>query len=186
MGDAVDNVPGIPGIGPKIASSLLQQFGTLEEILSRCDEVKGKKRQENIALHGDTARQGRSLIQLELNTPIQISWESAVVQRPDPEPLIQFLQELGFKTLVKKVQSLSGGKTSVAKPSKTSDQGLLALGDESQSEHARYPAPVLPAKDSAVTSAVKKLRESLSSGGCLIVSVTESAVRGRSKAGEPP
>ena len=186
VGDAVDNVPGIPGIGPKIASSLLQQFGTLEEILSRCDEVKGKKRQENIALHGDTARQGRSLIQLELNTPIQISWESAVVQRPDPEPLIQFLQELGFKTLVKKVQSLSGGKTSVSKPSKTSDQGLLALGDESQGEHARYPAPVLPAKDSAVTSAVKKLRESLSSGGCLIVSVTESAVRGRSKAGEPP
>lgn len=186
VGDAVDNVPGIPGIGPKIASSLLQQFGTLEEILSRCNEVKGKKRQENIALHGDTARQGRSLIQLELNTPIQISWESAVVQRPDPEPLTQFLQELGFKTLVKKVQSLSGGKTSAAKPSKTSDQGLLALGDESQGEHARYPAPVLPAKDSAVTSAVKKLRESLSSGGCLIVSVTESAVRGRSKAGEPP
>ena len=183
VGDAVDNVPGIPGIGPKIASSLLQQFGTLEEILSRCDEVKGKKRQENIALHGDTARQGRSLIQLELNTPIQISWESAVVQRPDPEPLIQFLQELGFKTLVKKIQSLAGGKTSAAK---TSDQGLLALGDESQGEHARYPAPVLPAKDSAVTSAVKKLRESLSSGGCLIVSVTESAVRGRSKAGEPP
>ncbi len=115
VGDAVDNVPGIPGIGPKIASSLLQQFGTLEEILSRCNEVKGKKRQENIALHGDTARQGRSLIQLELNTPIQISWESAVVQRPDPEPLIQFLQELGFKTLVKKVQSLSGGKTSARK-----------------------------------------------------------------------
>ena len=186
VGDAVDNVPGIPGIGPKIASSLLQQFGTLEEILSRCDEVKGKKRQENIALHGDTARQGRSLIQLELNTPIQISWESAVVQRPDPAPLTQFLQELGFKTLVKKVQSLSGGKTTVAKPSKTSGQGLLALGDESQGEHARYPAPVLPAKDSAVTSAVKKLRESLSPGGCLIVSVTESAGRGRSKAGEPP
>ena len=115
VGDAVDNVPGIPGIGPKIASGLLQQFGTLEEILSRCDEVKGKKRQENIALHGDTARQGRSLIQLELNTPIQIPWESAVVQRPDPEPLIQFLQQLGFKTLVKKVQSLSGGKTPVVK-----------------------------------------------------------------------
>ena len=186
VGDTVDNVPGIPGIGPKIASSLLQQFGTLEEILSRCDEVKGKKRQENIALHGDTARQGRSLIQLELNAPIQISWESAVVQRPDPEPLIQFLQELGFKTLVKKVQSLSGGRTAAAKSVKTSGQGLLALGDESQGEHARYPAPVLPAKDSAVTSAVKKLRESLSSGGFLIVSVTESAVRGRSKAGEPP
>ena len=186
VGDAVDNVPGIPGIGPKIASGLLQQFGTLEEILSRCDEVKGKKRQENIALHGDTARQGRSLIQLELNTPIQIPWESAVVQRPDPEPLIQFLQQLGFKTLVKKVQSLSGGKTPVAKPSKPGGQGLLTLRDEDQGEHAACPAPVLPAKASAVTAAVKKLRESLSAGGCLIVSVTESAARGRSKAGEPP
>ena len=186
VGDTVDNVPGIPGIGPKIASSLLQQFGTLEEILSRCDEVKGKKRQENIALHGDTARQGRSLIQLELNTPIEISWESAVVQRPDPAPLLQFLQQLGFKTLVKKVQSLSGGKTSVAKPIKSDGQGLLALGDENQGEQAGYPAPVLPAKASAVTAAVKKLRERLSNGGCLVVTVTESASRGRSKAGEPP
>ncbi len=186
VGDAVDNVPGIPGIGPKIASSLLQQFGTLEEILSRCDEVKGKKRQENIALHGDTARQGRSLIQLELNTPIQIPWEPAVVRRPDPEPLIQFLQQLGFKTLVKKVQSLSGGKTAVAKPAKPNGQGLLALGDENRGKHAGYPDPVLPAKASAVTAAVKKLRESLSTRGCLIVSVTESASRGRSKAGEPP
>ena len=186
VGDAVDNVPGIPGIGPKIASSLLQQFGTLEEILSRCDEVKGKKRQENIALHGGTARQGRSLIQLELNTPIEIPWESAVVQRPDPEPLLQFLQQLGFKTLVKKVQSLSGGKTSVAKPIKSDGQGLLALGDENQGEQAGYPAPVLPAKASAVTAAVKKLRERLSNGGCLVVTVTESASRGRGKAGEPP
>ena len=186
VGDAVDNVPGIPGIGPKIASSLLQQFGTLEEILSRCDEVKGKKRQENIALHGDTARQGRSLIQLELNTPIEIPWESAVVQRPDPAPLLQFLQQLGFKTLVKKVQSLTGGKNSVAKPTKSDGQGLLVLGDENQGEHAGYPAPVLPAKASAVTAAVKKLREWLSNGGCLVVAVTESASRGRSKAGEPP
>ena len=186
VGDTVDNVPGIPGIGPKIASSLLQQFGTLEEILSRCDEVKGKKRQENIALHGDTARQGRSLIQLELNTPIEIPWESAVVQRPDPEPLLQFLQQLGFKTLVKKVQSLTGGKNSVAKPTKSDGQGLLVLGDENQGEHAGYPSPVLPAKASAVTAAVKKLRERLSNGGCLVVAVTESASRGRSKAGEPP
>ena len=186
VGDAVDNVPGIPGIGPKIASSLLQQFGTLEEILSRCDEVKGKKRQENIALHGDTARQGRSLIQLELNTPIEIPWGAAVVQRPDTEPLIQFLQQLGFKTLVKKVQSLSGGKTTVAKPTESKGQGLFSLGDESDGGHSSCPAPLLPAKASAVTSAVKKLRESLSTGGFLIVSVTESAAQSRSKAGSPP
>lgn len=185
VGDAVDNVPGIPGIGPKIASALLQQFGTLEEVLSRCDEVKGAKRRENIALHGDTARQGRSLIQLQLDTPIQVSWESAVVRRPDPEPLIQFLQQLGFKTLVKKVQSLASGKTAVTKPVKKSGQGLLSLGDENTIEPPRFPAPVLPAKSSAVTSSVKKLREAVSTDGFLVVAATESAVRGRSKVGEP-
>ena len=185
VGDAVDNVPGIPGIGPKIASSLLQQFGTLEEVLSRCDEVKGAKRRENIASHGDTARQGRSLIQLQLDTPIQISWESAVVRRPDPEPLIQFLQQLGFKTLVKKVQSLAGGKTTVTKPAKKSGQGLLSLGDENSIEPSSFPAPVLPAKPSAVASSVKKLREVVSTSGFLVVAATESAVRGRSKVGEP-
>ena len=185
VGDAVDNVPGIPGIGPKIASGLLQQFGTLEEVLSRCDEVKGAKRRENIALHGDTARQGRSLIQLQLDTPIQIPWESAVVRRPDPEPLIQFLQQLGFKTLVKKVQSLAGGKTAATKPAKRSGQGLLSLGDENTIEPSGFPAPVLPAKSSAVASSVKKLREVVSTGGCLVVAATESAVRGRSKVGAP-
>ena len=164
VGDAVDNVPGIPGIGPKIASSLLQQFGTLEEVLSRCDEVKGAKRRENIASHGDTARQGRSLIQLKLDTPIQIPWESAVVRRPEPEPLIQFLHQLGFKTLVKKVQSLAGGKTAVAKPAKKNGQGLLSLGDENSIEPSGFPAPVLPAKSSAVASSVKKLREVVSTG----------------------
>ena len=62
----------------------------------------------------------------------------------------------------------------------------MTLSDEDQGEHAGCPAPVLPVKASAVTAAVKKLRESISTGGCLIVSVTESAARGRSKAGEPP
>ena len=83
------------------------------------------------------------------------------------------------------MQSLAGGKTAATKPAKRSGQGLLSLGDENTIEPSGFPAPVLPAKSSAVASSVKKLREVVSTGGCLVVAATESAVRGRSKVGAP-
>ena len=116
VGDAVDNVPGVPGIGPKIASSLLQEYATLDGILAHIDAISGAKRRENLTAHGDTARQGRQLIRLETATPIEIPWDRAVLPQPAAEPLADFLKSLGFKSLVTKVAGGAAGNATAAAP----------------------------------------------------------------------
>jgi len=103
VGDSVDNVPGIPGIGPKIASELLQKFDTLDAVLARADEVSGAKRRENLVTHADTARAARELIRLDTDVPLEIPWETAGCHPPDPTSLAAFLREMGFKSLLAKV-----------------------------------------------------------------------------------
>ncbi|MFM8635042.1 MAG: DNA polymerase I [Planctomycetia bacterium] len=103
VGDAVDNVPGIPGIGPKTATELIAKYGTLDDLLAHADEVSGKKRKENLVAHADTARAGRSLIRLDTAVPIEIPWEAARLHAPDTDRLADFLRSLGFKSLVGKV-----------------------------------------------------------------------------------
>ena len=103
VGDAVDNVPGVPGIGPKIASELLKTHGTLDHLLAHADDVAGTKRRENLRLHADTARAGRELIRLDTAVPIAIPWERGLRHAPDMAALADFLREMGFKSLLSKV-----------------------------------------------------------------------------------
>lgn len=139
VGDAVDNVPGIPGIGPKIAAELMQTYGTLDELLARADEVSGAKRKENLTIHADTARAGRELIRLDTAVPIEIPWARAVTHAADPERLAAFLRELGFKSLVGKV--LAGAAAAPvaapARPDAGRQRTLLDMGDD---EAAPQPA----------------------------------------------
>jgi DNA polymerase-1 len=115
VGDSVDNVPGVPGIGPKIASELLQKHGTLDEVLANIDAVSGAKRKENLAAHGDTARAGRELIRLETAVPVAIPWAAGGLHPPDPEALAELLRTFGFRSLLDRVVR-SGGKAGGAEP----------------------------------------------------------------------
>jgi DNA polymerase-1 len=136
VGDAVDNVPGIPGVGPKTASELLVKFGTLDNLLEHIDEVSGKKRKENLATHADTARAGRELIRLERAVPVEIPWEAARLHPPAAEQLAEFLREMGFKSIVGKVLAGQPAVTPTAKPAKQAtparggQQAFLDLGDD--------------------------------------------------------
>ena len=114
VGDAVDNVPGVPGIGPKIASELLKTHGTLDHLLEHADEVAGAKRRENLRLHADTARAGRELIRLDLAVPVAIPWEAGVRHAPDPVALADFLREMGFKSLLSKVLQTVPARVAIA------------------------------------------------------------------------
>jgi DNA polymerase-1 len=182
VGDAVDNVPGVPGIGPKIASGLLQEYGTLDGILDHIDAISGVKRRENLTAYGDTARQGRQLIRLETATPIEIPWERASLPRPAAEPLAEFLKSLGFKSLVSKVSGSGAGKAvGAAAGAGQGGQGLLPLGDE---EAVAAEVTRLTSKR-AVADAVRELRAAVAAGAALAVSTTESAVP-RNKPGQPP
>ena len=135
VGDAVDNVPGIPGIGPKTASELLVKFGTLDNLLNHIDEVSGTKRKENLVAHADTARAGRELIRLERAVPIEIPWEVARLHPPAAEQLAEFLREMGFKSIVGKVlagqpAAKPAGKAAKPAAARGGQQALLDLGDD--------------------------------------------------------
>ncbi|MCY3016197.1 MAG: DNA polymerase I [Planctomycetota bacterium] len=168
VGDTADNVPGVPSIGPKSATELLQQFGDLDSILARTAEVKGAKKQENLRLHADTARAARELVRLDSNVPIDIPWDAARLHRPDAEALSAFLEGLGFQSLVKTARlasepaqpKASPAKKTSAKPAKPDDrQGRLLLGDDDEPSAASVlPTFETPADDAALAGLVEGLR----------------------------
>jgi DNA polymerase-1 len=106
VGDAVDNVPGVPLIGPKIASDLLRRFGSLDEVLARADEAPGRRRAENLRTHADVARASRELIRLRSDLPIDIPWEQARLRPSDPAALAAFFREMGFRSLTERALAL--------------------------------------------------------------------------------
>ena len=74
-GDAVDNVPGVPGIGPVLASGYLRQFGTLENLLANTDKVKGPKKQQTLRDNADVARRAKTLVALREDLPLALDWD---------------------------------------------------------------------------------------------------------------
>jgi DNA polymerase-1 len=95
-GDSVDNVPGVPGIGPKTATELLQKFGTLDALLEGIDQVKGAKKQENLRAHADTARRARTLVQLKEDLPLAIDWNALQTTGYHAKALKDLCAECGF------------------------------------------------------------------------------------------
>ena len=97
VGDSVDNVPGVPLIGPKKATALIQQFGTLDEVLAHADEAPGAKLRENLKTYAEQARISRQLVRLNRNLPIEVDWESARVGRWDAPRLQSLFHRCGFR-----------------------------------------------------------------------------------------
>jgi DNA polymerase-1 len=104
IGDSTDNVPGAPGIGPKTAAELLTQFGSLDAILERANEIKQPKRRETLINFADQIRLSRQLVTLKDDVPVEEAWESFAVREPDPSMLLQFLDAMEFRTLGRRVR----------------------------------------------------------------------------------
>ena len=102
-GDSTDNVPGIPGIGPKTAAQLLEEFGDLETLLSRAGEIKQVKRRENIVANAELARLSRQLVELRTDVPIDMKLEDLVLEPQNGPKLIGFLKTMEFTTLTRRV-----------------------------------------------------------------------------------
>ncbi len=101
MGDSVDNIPGVKGIGEKTAIQLIQQFGTIENLLSRLDEIKKPKLRQNLEAEAETARLSRSLAVIDTGCPIDFDPERFRMQPPDFARLIPLCNELEFSNLLK-------------------------------------------------------------------------------------
>lgn len=97
VGDAVDNVPGVPGIGPKGAAELLQKYQTLDNLLEHIDEVSGVKRKENLRAARATVPLSRQLVKLRLDVPLEFDWEGWRLQDWDAARLLKLFEEWGFR-----------------------------------------------------------------------------------------
>ncbi len=104
VGDSVDNVPGVPGVGPKKAGALLHHFGDLEGVLANADKAPGKKLSENLKLFADQARLSRELVTLRTDLPIEFDWEQARVREPDWGRLHELYTDFGFRRYAEEAQ----------------------------------------------------------------------------------
>ena len=107
-GDSVDNVPGAPGIGIKTAALLINEYGDLDTLLERAEEIKQPKRRETLIEKADQIRLSRRLVQLDLETPLDFTLDDLEVKDPDPEQLMPFLAEMEFRTLTKRIADQLG------------------------------------------------------------------------------
>ena len=102
-GDSVDNVPGAPGIGVKTAALLINEFGDLETLLARADEIKQPKRRASLNDFADQIRLSRELVQLDCEMDLETPLEALEVQPPQVEPLMAFLTAMEFRTITRRV-----------------------------------------------------------------------------------
>ncbi|MEZ5676904.1 MAG: DNA polymerase I [Thalassovita sp.] len=107
-GDSVDNVPGAPGIGIKTAALLINEYGSLEELLDRAGEIKQPKRRQTLIEKRDQIELSKKLVQLDCNTPLDFTLDDLEVRDPDPETLLEFLSGMEFRTLTKRISDQLG------------------------------------------------------------------------------
>ncbi len=121
-GDAVDNIPGIPGIGEKTAKTLMQKYGSIENLLEHSHELKGKQK-ENVENNREQALLSKRLATIDINVPIAFDEKSLELEPANKEAVEKLFAELEFKTMAKRVfgtdettttaSSTGAGQTSV-------------------------------------------------------------------------
>ncbi len=107
-GDSSDNVPGVPGIGVKTAAQLILEYGDLDSLLARAEEIKQPKRRQNLIEFADMARISLDLVTLKQDVAGLPDIDSLAVKDIDPEAVLPFLEEQGFRSLTNKVLSHMG------------------------------------------------------------------------------
>ncbi len=102
MGDASDNIPGVPGIGPKTAQKLISDFGTIENLLKNTDQLKGKQK-ESVEANADLALLSKELATIIIDCPLEVTWDDLIISQRDDEALKQLFIDFEFRTLTKRL-----------------------------------------------------------------------------------
>ena len=100
MGDSIDNIKGVPGIGEKGAPKLIAEYGSLDALLERAAEITKPKLREALMTHADGARQSRELARIRVDVPVEFAPETLKYAGPSPERAYALFSQLGFRTLV--------------------------------------------------------------------------------------
>lgn len=114
IGDSVDNVPGAPGIGPKTAAQLLDEYGDLDTLLANAGEIKQPKRRQTLIDFADQIRLSRELVRLTCDAPAPEAIEDFAVRDPDPAILSAFLETMEFRSLQRRVGDGKAGPSDVS------------------------------------------------------------------------
>ncbi|HEY4778006.1 MAG TPA: DNA polymerase I [Solirubrobacterales bacterium] len=103
-GDTSDNIPGVPGIGEKTATQLLQKFGSLEKVLESVDEISGAKRKQNLIDHADDARMSKQLATLQYEIETGVDLAAAMESEPDRATLREFMREFELRAVLERLE----------------------------------------------------------------------------------
>jgi DNA polymerase-1 len=107
-GDTSDNIPGVPGIGDKTASDLLQRFGDLETVLASVDEISGAKRKENLTNHADDARMSKELATAVRDVEFELDLDEALASSPDRSRLREVFREFELRAPLERLEEALG------------------------------------------------------------------------------
>ena len=113
IGDTTDNVPGVPGIGPKGAAQLINEFGDLDSVLAAAPAMKPSKRRDNLIEHADKARLSRDLVTLRTDTPMPLAVDQLHAKQYDKKELGAWLKQQGFRSIATRL-GLDGETTAPA------------------------------------------------------------------------
>jgi DNA polymerase-1 len=124
-GDTSDNIPGVPGIGEKTASELIQAFGSLEQVLAKIDEIKGPKRKQNLLEHAEDARVSRSLATVQRDVDVDFDVAGEAVREPDRSRVRAFFREYELRDPLRRLEEVLGDPD-VAAPAPAAEKTLGA------------------------------------------------------------
>ena len=104
MGDTVDNIPGVPGVGPKTATELLRQFGSIDELYRRLPEVRSERIRASLEAAGESVRRNQQLVRLNCDVPCGVGLEATALKAEDEEALRRLFSGWGFKTMLHELE----------------------------------------------------------------------------------
>lgn len=138
-GDSVDNIPGAPGIGVKIAALLIQEYGDLDTLLERAEEIKQPKRRQTLIEKADQIRMSRELVTLKVDTPVVDSIDDFEVRDPVPDDVLAFIASMEFRTLATRMAAKLGVEAPVIEDTAPS---TATSGEGTGADIATLTAPI--------------------------------------------
>jgi len=152
MGDTIDNIKGVPGVGEKGARELIVQYGSLENLLAHASEVKNKRYREGLLANMEPARQSRELARIRTDVPVEFNAEDVRYRAGSREAAFAIFNELGFRALAKEYAPTADTIAKTYRIVNTAD-GMRALADRLRAA-GRFAFSVLPDGQTAMRAAI--------------------------------
>jgi DNA polymerase-1 len=140
-GDTSDNIPGVPGIGDKTASELIQTYGALEDVLAHVDEIKGAKRKQNLLEHADDARVSKQLATVQRDVAVDFDIAAESVREPDRSRVREVFREYELRDPLRRLEEALGDPdvAAPALPAEVKLSGRVRSGTPGDIAHLGVP-----------------------------------------------